>query len=114
MDELWWWKARCSIAQQYNAVVANIIMEKDRKKRVKEKCKGNQGGLLDKKEKTKKSLLLCLTAAGARWSSGEEIRVFVAHLLPALWSGDDYNDDDDDNDDGDNIDKHIMCYCITQ
>ena len=47
-------------------VVANIIMEKDRKKRVKEKCKGNQGGLLDKKEKTKKSLLLCLTAAGAR------------------------------------------------
>ena len=44
-------------------VVANIIMEKDRKKRVKEKCKGNQG---DKKEKTKKSLLLCLTAAGAR------------------------------------------------
>ena len=47
-------------------VVANIIMEKDRKKRVKEKCNGNQGGLLDKKEKTKKSLLLCLTAAGAR------------------------------------------------
>ena len=47
-------------------VVANIIMEKGRKKRVKEKCEGNQGGLLDKKKKTKKSLLLCLTAAGAR------------------------------------------------
>ena len=52
-------------------VVANIIMKGDREKRVKEKegqkCKGNQGGLLlDKKEKTKKSLLLCLTAAGAR------------------------------------------------
>ena len=48
-------------------VVANIIMEKDRKKRVKEKCDGNQGGLLlVKKEKTKNSLLLCLTVAGAR------------------------------------------------
>ena len=52
-------------------VVANIIMKGDREKRVKEKegqkSKGNQGGLLlDKKEKTKKSLLLCLTAAGAR------------------------------------------------
>ena len=52
-------------------VVASIIMKGDREKRVKEKegqkCKGNQGGSSwTKKEKTKKSLLLCLTAAGAR------------------------------------------------
>ena len=39
-------------------VVANIILEGDRKKRVKEKCEGNQGGLLDKK-KTKTKIVCC-------------------------------------------------------
>ena len=52
-------------------VVANIIMKGDREKRVKERrdknVKATKGGSSwTKKEKTKKSLLLCLTAAGAR------------------------------------------------